>query len=217
MASLTKSLTKAGSEGTSTTLTAKAKGANGTSPHVYLPTPKGRSPSSMWDKATLNDIGEGYQIIQEIPVLEEYEFYNPFLRGSSDFIFFVVKPKFKAKVNKKIVAPINLNNKLSPQNKKKIAKKIGINIDDFAAFFMEDILPVSLSITSAGKKVDEMMQQLIDDKANLPMAFIQAKASQAVGIRIIRRICEKFSLTKAEQAMMFREYTHDNSVFKIKA
>ena len=214
MASLTKSIS-------GPTLVANPKGASAaaspTAASTYLPQSRDRAPSSMWDKAKLDDIGEGYQIIQEVPILDEYSFYNPFLRGSSDFIFFIIKPKFKAKAKKKVVTPINLNNKLTPQAKRKIAKRIGINIDDFAAFFIDEILPVSLSIASAGHKVDEMMQQLIDDKANLPMKFIQAKASQAVSIRIIRRICEKFGLTKDEQRMMFREYTNDNSVLKIQA
>lgn len=172
------------------------------------------TPSSMWDNAKLSDIGNNYEILQEVPVLEEYKFNNPYLRGQSEFIFFRVRPKFKRKEKKKIITPINLNSKLSKQQKKKISRRIGENIEDFSTFFMEEILPVSLSISSAGQKVDELMQQLIDQKANLPMSFIQAKATQAVSLRIIRRLCQKFQLTKDEQRMMFREYSNAN-IFKV--
>jgi hypothetical protein len=195
------------------TLTRKATGNSvRQAAKMYLPNTNTNKPSSIWDKARLDDIGNNFEIIQEAPILEEYSFYNPFLRGKSDFIFFVVKPKFKTRVKKKVVTPLNLNNKLGKSQRKKISRLIGENIDDFAAFFLEEILPVSLAIPSAGQKVDELMLQLIDDKANLPMSFIQAKATQAVSLRIIRRISQKFNLNKEEQKLMFREY---NNVFKI--
>jgi hypothetical protein len=176
--------------------------------------PQTKAPSSIWDNAKLSDIGNNFEIIREAPILEEYSFHNPFLRGQSEFIFFVVKPKYKVKEKKKVVTPLNLNSKLSKPQKRKISRAIGDNIEDFSTFFMEEILPVSLAISSAGQKVDELIQQLIDDKANLPMSFIQAKATQAVCLRIIRRISQKFKLTKDEQRMMFREYLREN-VFKI--
>lgn len=180
----------------------------------YLPQGQ-RLPSSIWDKARLSDIGDKYEILEEAPSLEEYKFNNPFLRGESDFIFFVVQPKFKVKAKKKVVTPINLGSKLNKSLRRKLSQKIGENIDDFSAFFLEELMPISLAIDSSGLKVDDMLLQLIGDKAGLPMPFVHQKATQAINIRIIRKMCQKFGLTKLEQKMMFREYANANSIFKI--
>jgi len=175
--------------------------------------PNNLKPSSVWDGATASDIGTGFEIIQDTPVLEEFKFNNPFLRGRSEFIYFTIRPRYSVRKKKKVVTPINLDSKLDKGTRHKISKTLGVNIEDFSKFFLDEILPISMSIPSAGQRVDEIMQQLIDEKANLPMNFIQGKALQAICLRIIRFVSQKFNLTKAETKMMFREYSNAN-IFK---
>jgi hypothetical protein len=179
-------------------------------PKAFLP--QRSVPSSMWDNAKLDDIGSGFEIIETTPVLEEITFNNPFILGKSRFIFFESTPVYKVKTKKRVIAPLNLTTKLSKPRRARIKEKLHTNMQELEKFFMEDILPVTMSIGSAVANVDEMMTQLLDSKANLPLNFIQQQALKAASFRIIRMMGTKFKLNEKEQKMMFREYTN---AFKI--
>lgn len=179
-------------------------------PGMYLPNTR---PSSIWQGVNKEDIGSHFKTIildedtkeQNFQRIKDSDgFNNRFLLGRSKFISFDLTPKFKVK-KKRIVKPINLFNKLSKEEKIVINKKIGKNIEEFANFFM-DILPITLSIPSASQKVDELVQQITGERANLPMSFVLNKTQDAVSLLVIRMISKKFKLTKRESTLMLREY-----------
>jgi hypothetical protein len=182
------------------------------SPGTYLPNTR---PGAVWNNVKKEDIGSHFKVIQEHqPSIVEAKkigeingYNNRFLYGSSKFISYEVKAVFKTQPKAKIVKPLNIHNKLTKEEKAKLVKKIGSNIDEFADFFMT-LLPITLAIPSASQKVDELSQQLTGSKANLPLSFVLNKTNDAVSLLIIRMLSKKFGLSKTESALMLREYTN---------
>jgi hypothetical protein len=132
---------------------------------------------------------------------------HPFLNGNSRFVFYRIRPpklrKETPKIDKKIV---NLKNKISASQKVKFASTLGANIDLTSKFFLEEILPRSQALMTAMSNVDEVMQQLTDEQAQLPIEFIKAKSREAINLRIIRFLADQYGLTKNEARLMRSEF-----------
>lgn len=131
-----------------------------------------------------------------------------FLNGNSRFIFYVIQPpKIKRKPRQgQAERPVNAKNTISPTQRLKFAKDLGSNIDRTTKFFVEDILPKTGALLTGLANADEVMQQIADEKAKLPLEFIKKKAADAVFLRIIRFISQQYGLTKEEQKLMVAEF-----------
>lgn len=164
-------------------------------------------PSSRWDKVDANDIGEGFASLDGDFDFERresefiVEFSNKFVHGSSDFVFFTVIPRVKVKKKKKKV-PINIRNKVTPEETRHFVKKVDRSITATSNFFMRELLPLSMSLNSAIDRVNEKTQQLTQEKAELPADFIRSRASAAISLRILRFLTEQFGLTKEEAELL---------------
>lgn len=134
---------------------------------------------------------------------------HPFLNGSSRFIFYVLKPpKLKKEpvikdVEKKVV---NFQNKITARQRVSFVNDLGTNIEKTAKFFLEEILPKSQALLSAAQKVDEVTQQLTEEKAGLPIEFMKNKMREAINLRIIRHIASQYGLSKAEHKLLLGEF-----------
>lgn len=135
---------------------------------------------------------------------------HPFLTGNSPFIYYVLQIDVKAKALKAKLARAPkktvFDNPLSVPDKSEFAAKLKSNIEDSADFFWRDILPVTNSVFSALKKVDDYSNQVSDEGAGLPVDFIKRKMVDAVNLRIIRHIADKMELSKEERKLMSAEY-----------
>lgn len=130
-----------------------------------------------------------------------------FLNGNSKFIFYVLRPpKMVPRQTKRTSRAVNSENTVSSKQRLKFAKDLGSNIDRTTRFFAEEIMPKSESLLTSLANVDEVMQQLTDDKARLPIEFIKKKVTDAVFLRIIRFISQQYGLNKEEQKLMVAEF-----------
>lgn len=132
---------------------------------------------------------------------------HPFLNGRNRFIFYRIKvPKNQSKKKSTKVEPINYKNKVTKKQSVEFTTSLGANIEQASNFFLREIMPLSLSLMSSVERVDEIVQQLTEDKAELPIDFIKNKAKDAVHLRIIRFLCDSYGLNKNERRMMTVEY-----------
>lgn len=132
---------------------------------------------------------------------------HPFMNGNSKHVFYLIRPpKLRVVKRQKFVAPINAHNIVTPDQRVKFASALGTNIDKTSKFFLEEILPRTEALITGLTNVDEVIQQLTDEKAALPVEFIKNKAREAVQLRIIRFICQQYGLTKGEGKLMCAEY-----------
>ncbi len=134
---------------------------------------------------------------------------HKFLNGNSRFIFYVLRPPKiirGASKKKSAINAINAQNTVTPKQRVKFAHELGTNIDRTTKFFVEEILPRTEAIVTSLTNVDEVMQQIADDKARLPTEFIKRKVTDAVYLRIIRFISSQYGLNKEEQKLMLAEF-----------
>lgn len=168
-------------------------------------------PDSRWSNVNPDDIGEGFTKADspfDSPFdndKEDTEFVaelsNKFVTGSSEFVFFTVTPTVKR--TKKIrKAPLNAENKLTPQERQKFTRSLSRNIGQMSTFFMEEILPLSMSINPAVDRVDEKTMQMLNTAADLPKGFIQGQATMAIQLRVVRFIAEAYGLNEHETALL---------------
>jgi hypothetical protein len=135
---------------------------------------------------------------------------HKFLNGNSRFIFYVLKPPvlIKKPKRKDVIErqAINAKTRIAPATRAKFASTLGLNIDRTTKFFVEEILPRTESLFTATANIDEIVQQITDDGAKLPMEFIRRKMTEAVHLRIVRFIGQQFNLTKEEQKLLLAEW-----------
>lgn len=131
-----------------------------------------------------------------------------FINGSSRFIFYVLRPPKIIKRRKVAdsARPVNAQNTITNRQRIKFAVEIGANIDKTTKFFVDEILPKTEALVTSMTNIDEVMQQLTDDRAKLPMEFMKKKVTDAVFLRIIRFVSQQYDLTKAEQKLMLAEF-----------
>lgn len=187
-----------------------------------------RRPSSIWLDVKPEEIGTGFEAApgafpDEPPVRKvlrkarrsdavfERVFTNKFLHikgEGSKFVWFeVLPPKPVVPEKPKARKPINFKNKLTPKIQNRFAKQLDKSIVETASFIMKDLLPKTLSLHSALERVNELTQQLIDDKLALPVQYMQNKQLMAVHLLIIRHISDQFGLNEEERKLMALEYT----------
>jgi hypothetical protein len=175
-----------------------------------------QSPSALWAAVTPEDIGEGFVPIESFdrpapvktrPFFEVREFKNKFVSGSSSFVSYEVKPRLVKKQPKtKARTPFNSHTKITKTEKVKFAQQLEKNISVVNKLFLNEVLPVTLSIKSAIEDTKEKTVQLVGEAIDLPMDFYMVKAMQAVQLRIIRQLVEDFKLTPAEANLMVAEF-----------
>lgn len=193
---------------------------------------KGQGPSDLWKGVKPEEIGTGYEAVEDPWAKEakkkptvkkqavrrftpdydrEVVFSNRFIHIKGDgskFVWFeVVPPKPVKTAPPKKRKPINYKNKLDHKTRTKFSKQLDANILETANFIMKDLLPTTLSLHSAMERVTELTQQLIDDKVSLPLQYLASKQLMAVHLRIIRHVSEQFNLTEEERKLMALEYT----------
>jgi len=143
---------------------------------------------------------------------------SKFLTGNNRFIFYMItvnmeKIKAKAMAKKRKPPTVNYANPLSKRQKQRFAESLKANIDSTADFLWKDLLPVTNSLLSALDKVDDYSQQAIEGKAEVDAAFLKRKMMDAVHLRMIRHICEKFGLNKEERQHMVAEFRLRAKIF----
>lgn len=131
---------------------------------------------------------------------------HPFLNGNSRFIFYVLKPPKIVRQKSKHPVPVNYKNKVQPKQRLRFTASLNENIEQTTKFFIEELLPKTQSLMTAISNIDEVMQQITDDKAGIPLEFIKTKAREAAIIRILRFLSGQYGLTKEEQKLLAAEF-----------
>lgn len=194
----------------------------------------GKALSSVWANAKPEDIGAGFRrankaVVKEIlrqkntknkrldAVYRKIQFMDmeaersgrdkhPFLNGNSKFIFYVIRPPKLKKAESKIKTAVNIKNKVSTTQRVKFTASLSANMERTTKFFVDEILPRSQALVTAVNNVDEVMQQMTDEKAGLPLDFIKAKSREAINLRIIRFLCKQYELNEKEAKLMYSEF-----------
>lgn len=135
----------------------------------------------------------------------EGEERHPFLNGRNKFIFYKLSVQPPPKKRKKIEALTKVST-VEPAQRRLFESQLGRNIDRAVQFYVNEIMPISLSTLTAASRVDEIISQMTEDKANLPVDYIRQKTTNAIQLRIIRFISETYKLTPDEYKMLTAEY-----------
>lgn len=196
----------------------------------------GKALSSIWSGAKPEDIGAGFRrantaVVREIlrqknsskknrrldKVYRKIQYMDlkaersgrdrhPFLNGNSKFIFYLIKPPKLKKAESRTPTAVNKTNKVAPNQRIRFAASVSEHLESTSKFFVEEILPRSMSLMTAITKVDELVHQLTEDNASLPIDFIKAKSREAINLRIIRFLCKQYQLNEKEAKLMYGEF-----------
>lgn len=179
-----------------------------------------QGPSALWRTVSPEEIGEGFvalpdgedsfrSTVKTVPqgFFELRDFRNRFITGKSSFIIYEVVPRLvKPKQSKPKRQIFNAHTKITKGEKVQFAKALEKNIQSVSRLFLQDLMPSTLAIHSAIEDVKEKLTQVVGESIGLPLDYYVVKSTQAVQLRIVRQICEDFSLTKDEAFLMTADF-----------